>query len=110
MLVLTGPPKVEGVIFGNNIVKNDRIHQEIKWNEPVLRHNKFPEYTIWYADSRRDRSEPSSVPNITLQLNFSTTNITYYIRVAVQSTGDQKRGDFSAPVNITYTSEFVCRT
>ena len=106
MLVLTGPPKVEGVIFGNNIVKNDRIHQEIKWNAPVLRHNKFPEYTIRYAGSR----EQSSVPNTTLQLNFSTTNITYYIRVAVRSTGDQKRGDFSAPVNITYTSELVCRT
>ena len=110
MLVLTGPPKVEDVIFGNNIVKNDRIHQEIKWNAPVLRHNKFPEYIIRYAGSRRDQSEQSSVPNTTLQLNFSTTNITYYIRVAVRSTGDQKRGDFSDPISITYTSEFACRT
>ena len=109
MLVLTGPPKVEGVMFGNNIVKNGRIHQEIKWNEPVLRYNEFPKYTIRYADSRRDRSEQSSVPNITLRLPFKTTNITYYIRVvvAVRSTGDQKRGDFSDPVSIAYTSEFT---
>ena len=96
-------------MFGNNIVKNGRIHQEIKWNAPVLRQNKFPEYTIRYADSRRNRSKQSSVPNTTLQLTFSTTNITYYIRVAVRSAGDQKRGDFSDPVSITYTSEFVCR-
>ena len=107
MLVLTGPPKVEGVMFGNNIVKDGRIRQEIKWNAPVLRQNKFPAYTIRYADSRRDRNEQSSVPNTTLQLTFSTTNITYYIRVAVRSTGDQKRGDFSDPVSITYTGEFT---
>ena len=107
MLVLAGPPKVEGVMFGNNIVRNGRIHQEIKWNLPVLRYNKFPKYIIRYAESRRDRSEQSSVPNTTLQLNFSTSNITYYIRVAVKSAGDQKRGDFSDPVSITYTSEFT---
>ena len=107
MLVLTGPPKVEGVMFGKNIVKNGRIHQEIKWNAPVLRHNKFPVYTIRYVDNHRDRSEQSSVPNTTLQLPFSTTNITYFIRVAVRSAGDQKRGDFSDPVSITYTSEFT---
>ena len=94
-------------MFGNNIVRNDRIHQEVKWNTPVLRYNKFPKYIIRYADSRRDRSEQSSVPNTTLQLTFSTTNITYYIRVAVRSAGDQNRGDFSDPVSITYTSEFT---
>ena len=109
MPVLTAPPKVEGVMFGNNVVKNGRIHQEIKWNVPVLRYNRFPEYILRYADSRRNRSKQSSVPNTTLQLPFSTTNITYYIRVAVRSAGDQKRGDFSDPVSITYTSEFVCR-
>ena len=92
-------------MFGNNIVKNGKIHQEIKWNVPVLRYNKFPEYTIRYAGSH----EHSSDPNTTLQLTFSTTNITYYVVVAVRSTGDQKRGDFSYPVSITYTSEFVCR-
>ena len=109
MLVLKGPTKVEGVMFGNNIVKNGRVYQEIKWNAPVLRYNKFPKYMIRYADSRRDRSEQSSVPNTTLQLTFSTTNITYYIRVAVRSAGDQRRGDYSHPVTITYTSEFTCR-
>ena len=109
MLVLKGPTKVEGVMFGNNIVKNGRVHQEIKWNAPVLRYNKFPKYIIRYADSRRDQIEQSSVPNITLQLTFSTTNITYYIRVAVRSAGDQKRGDFSDPISITYNSEFTCR-
>ena len=93
-------------MFGNNVVKNGRIHQEVKWNVPVLRYNKNPKYIIRYADSRRDRSEQSSDPNTTLQLTFSTTNITYYIRVAVRSAGDQKRGDFSDPVSITYTSKF----
>ena len=114
-LVLTGPPKVEGVMFGNNIVKNGRIHQEVKWNMPVLRYNEFPEYIIRYADSEREllsrNFELSSDPNITLQLNFSTTNITYYIVVAVRSTGMQRRGDYSNPVvSITYTSEFIMRT
>ena len=94
-------------MFGKNIVKNGRIHQEIKWNAPVLRHNKFPVYTIRYADSRRDQREQSFLPNTTLQLTFSTTNIAYYIQVAVRSAGDQKRGDFSDPVSITYTSEFT---
>ena len=111
MLVLTGPPKLEGVMLGTNIVKNGRIHQEIKWNAPVLRYNDFPEYIIRYADSLRalfdSRNVQSSVANSTLQLNFRTTNITYYIVVAVRSAGDQKRGDFSDPVSITYTSEFA---
>ena len=103
MLVLKGPPKVEGVMFGNNIVENGRIHQEVKWSAPVLRHNKFPKYTIRYADIH----EQSSVPNITLQLPFKATNITYYVVVAVRSSGKQKRGDYSDPVSITYTSEFT---
>ena len=107
MFALTGPPAVEGVMFGSNIVKNGKIHQEVKWNAPVLRFNKFPKYTIRYANSRRDRNEQSSVPNTTLQLPFKTTNITYYIRVAVRSAGDQKRGDYSHPVTITYTSEIT---
>ena len=94
-------------MFGNNVVKNGRIHQEIKWNAPVLRHNIFPKYIIRYVGSRRNRSEQSSIPNTTLQLTFSTTNITYYVVVAVKSTGDQERGDFSDPVSITYTSEFT---
>ena len=116
MLVLTGPPKVEGVRFGNNVVKNGRIHQEVKWNVLVLRYNAKPQYSIRYADSLRDlfdskRVQSSrSVVNSTLQLTFSTTNITYYIRVAVRSAGDQKRGDFSDPVSITYTSEFTWST
>ena len=105
MLVLTGPPKVEGVMFGNNIVQNGRIQQEIKWNAPVLRHNEFPKYIIRYAGSRRNWNEQSSVPNTTLQLPFKTTNITYYVVVAVRSAGKQKRGDYSDPVTITYTSE-----
>ena len=114
MLVLTAPPKVEGVMFGNNIVKNGRIHQEIKWNTPVLRYNEFPKYIIRYADSEDDlfirNFEFSSDPNITLQLAFSTTNITYYVVVAVWSAGKQRTGDYSNPVVITYTSEFIMRT
>ena len=114
IIVLTGPAKVEGVMFGNNIVKNDRIHQEIEWDMPELRYNEFPEYTIRYADSKEDlfrrKSEFSSEPNITLQLNFSTTNITYYVVVAVRPSGMQRRGDYSDPaVSITYTSEFIMR-
>ena len=50
MLVLTGPPKVEGVRFWKNVVKNGRIHQEVQWNVPVLRHNAKPQYIIRYAD------------------------------------------------------------
>ena len=101
-------------MFGNNIVKNDRIHQEIEWDIPELRYNEFPEYTIRYADSKEDlfrrKSEFSSEPNITLQLNFSTTNITYYVVVAVRPSGMQRRGDYSNPaVSITYTSEFIMR-
>ena len=115
MLVLTGPTKVEGVMFGNNVVKNGSIHQEIKWNMPVLMHNDFPEYIIRYADSEREllskNFEFSSDPNTTLQLNFTTTNITYYVVVAVRPTGMQRRGDYSNPaVSITYTSEFIMRT
>ena len=116
MLVLTGPPKVEGVMFGNNVVKNGRIHQEIKWNASVLRHNAKPQYIIRYAnDSNRVLSGSefgySSDPNTTLQLTFGTSNITYYVVVAVQPTGNQRRGDYSDPdVSITYTSEFMVRT
>ena len=114
IIVLTGPAKVEGVMFGNNIVKNDRIHQEIEWDMPELRYNEFPEYTIRYADSKEDlfrrKSEFSSEPNITLQLNFSTTNITYYVVVAVRPSGMQRRGDYINPVSITYASEFITRT
>ena len=114
MLALTGPPKVEGVMFGNNIVKNGRIHQQIKWNAPVLRYNEFPEYIIRYADSERKLLsgifEFSSDPNTTLQLNFRTTNITYYVVVAVRPSGMQRRGDYINPVSITYASEFITRT
>ena len=114
MLVLTGPPKVEGVMFGNNIVKNGSIHQEIKWNMPMLRYNEFPEYIIRYADSDREllsrNFEFSSDPNTTLQLKFRTTNTTYYVVVAVRPAVMQRRGDYSNPVSITYTSEFIMRT
>ena len=101
-------------MFGNNVVKNGRIHQEIKWNVPVLRYNEFPEYTIRYADSLRELLSGNikfrSNPNTTLQLNFRTTNITYYVVVAVRSTVNQRRGDYSNPVvSITYTSEFIMR-
>ena len=100
-------------MFGNNIVKNGRIHQEIKWNVPVLRHNEFPKYIIRYAESERELSRNfnfSSDPNTTLLLNFSTSNITYYVVVAVRPSGNQSRGDYSNPVVITYTSEFIMRT
>ena len=111
MLVLTEPSKVGGVMFGNNVVKNGRIHQEIKWNTPVLGYNEFPKYIIRYADSEKELLsgifEFSSDLSTTLQLNFRTTNITYYVVVAVRSAGKQRRGDFSDPVSITYTSEFT---
>ena len=101
-------------MFGNNIVKNGRIHQEVKWNMPVLRYNKFPEYIIRYADSLRELLSGNikfrSNPNTTLQLNFRTANITYYVVVAVRPSGMQRRGDYSDPVvSITYTSEFIMR-
>ena len=109
MRALTGPPAVKGVTFGNNIVKNGKIHQEIKWNTPVLRYNAKPQYIIRYADSLRDLFDSKSVQSKlnSTQLTFSTTNVTYYVVVAVRSAGDQKRGDFSDPVSITYTSEFT---
>ena len=111
MLVLTGLPKVEGVMFGNNAVKNGSIHQEIKWTAPVLNHSVFKHYIIRFADSlqallnKRSNREESEQSNTTLQLDFSTSNITYYVRVALKPTKD--RGDFSDPVSITYTSEYL---
>ena len=111
MLVLTGPPKVEGVRFWKNVVKNGRIHQEVQWNTPVLRHNAKPQYIIRYADNSSKVFSDSKVnynsePNITLQFTFGTSNITYYVVVAVRHTGEQGRGDYSDLVGITYTSEF----
>ena len=100
-------------MFGNNKVKNGKIHQEVKWNVPALRYNKFPKYIIRYSERnpdlfrRKTEFEYSSEPNTTLHLNYGTTNITYYVVVAVRSAGKQKRGDYSDPVNITYTSEFT---
>ena len=101
-------------MFGNNIVKNGRIHQEIKWNVPVLRHNANPQYFIRYAtDSSRvlsdSKFEFSSDPNITLQLTFGTSNITYYVVVVVRSTEEQGRGDYSDIISIAYTSEFITK-
>ena len=115
MLVLTGPPKVEGVRFGNNIVKNGSIHQKIKWNAPVLRYNAKPQYLVRYAnDSSRvlfgSKVNYNSDPNTTLQLTFGTSNITYYVAVAVRPTEEQGRGDYSDLVSIAYTSEFIMRT
>ena len=115
VLVLTGPPKVEGIMFGNNVVKNGRIHQEIKWNVPVLRYNAKPRYIIRYAnDSSRvfsgSKFEYSSDPNTTLQFTFGSSNITYYVAVAVRSTEEQQRGDYSDIISIAYTSEFIMRT
>ena len=110
-IVLAGPPKVKGVMFRKNIVKNGKIHQEIKWNVPVLRHNAYPKYIIKYADNHKDilkrHTQHSSESNATLQLTFYRSNITYYVAVAVKSTKEQKRGDYSDPVRITYTSEFM---
>ena len=101
-------------MFGNNIVKNGRIHQEIKWNVPVLRYNAKPQYLVRYAnDSSKvlsDSFQFSSDPNITLQLPFGASNITYYVVVAVRPTEEQGTGDYSDLVTIAYTSEFITRT
>ena len=111
MYACTGPPKVEGVMFGNNIVENGRIHQEIKWNVPLLRYNVFQHYIIRFTDSlqallnKMDNRAESEQLNTTLQLDFHSSNITYYVHVAVKST--KERGDFSDPVSITYTSEYT---
>ena len=111
MLVLTGPAKVEGVMFGNNVVKNGKIRQDITWNVPVLRYNVFEHYIIRFADSLQallnkvDNRIDSPESNTTLQLDFRTSNITYYVHVAVKST--KGKGDFSDPVTITYTSEYT---
>ena len=115
VLLYTAPPKVEGVMFGNNIVKNGRIHQEVQWNVPVLRYNSDPQYLIRYAnDSSRvlsdSKFEFSLDPNTTLQLTFGSSNITYYIVVEVKHTEVQGRGDYSNSVSITYTSEYIMRT
>lgn len=112
MFALTGPPKVEGVVFGNSMVKNGKIYQEIKWNLPVLSYNVIPQYVIRYGVTQRDfinKSQRtfSSESNATLRLHFSTSNITYYIAVAVRSSQGQRRGDYSDPVSITYTSEYI---
>ena len=102
---------MEGVAFGNNTVKDGKICQEVKWNALVLRHSTFQKYRIRYGVSARlSNSNPhrdSSEAKTTLELNFNTSNITYYVRVAAIST--QKRGDFSDPIAIAYTSEFIWR-
>ena len=99
-------------MFGNNIVKNSRIHQEIKWNVPVLRYNAKPQFFVRYAkDSIRLFSDSkvnySSDQNTTLQLTFGTSNITYYVAVAVRHTAEQGRGDYSDIISIAYTSEYI---
>ena len=108
-LVLAGPPKVEGVTIRNNTVKDGKICQEVKWNALVLRYSKILKYRIRYGVSARlSNSNPhrdSSEAKTTLELNFNTSNITYYVQVAVKST--QKRGDFSDPIAIAYTSEYI---
>ena len=102
-------------MFGNNVVKNGRIHQEIEWNEPVLRYNAKPQYLVRYGnDSSRvlsdSKFEFSSEPNTTLQFTFGASNITYYVAVAVRHTEEQGRGDYSDLVSIAYTSEFIIRS
>ena len=102
-------------MLGKNIVKNGRIHQEIKWDAPVLRYNAKPQYSIRYANNSNNLLSDSKVnyssdPNTTLQLTFGTSNITYYVVVAVRHTDNQERGDFSDTGSITYTSEFIMRT
>ena len=102
-------------MFGNNIVQNGRIHQEVKWNAPVLKYNAKPMYLIQYADDSSrvlsdSKFEFSSDPSTTLQLTFGTSNITYYVVVAVTQTAEQGTGDFSDLVSIAYTSEFIMRT
>ena len=102
-------------MFGSNIVKNGRIHQEVKWNITVLRYNSDPQYFIRYANvSSRVLSDSkfknSSEPNTTLELTFGTSNITYYVVVAVRHTEEQGTGDYSDLVSITYTSEFIMTT
>ena len=100
---------MEGIMFGNNVVQNGKIRQVVTWNVPVLRHSVFEQYIIRFADSlqtllnKRSNRIESPESNTTLQLDFSTSNITYYVRVALRST--KGRGDFSDPVSITYTSE-----
>ena len=110
-LVLTGPPKVEGVTFGNNTVKDGKIRQEVKWNALELRHNTFQQYRIRYGVSarlsNRDPHKDSLESKTTLELNFSTSNITYYVQVAVKPMKNMFRGDFSDPIGITYTSEYI---
>ena len=111
----TAPSKVEGVMFGNNIVENGSIHQEVKWNVSVLRYNAEPWYFIRYADDSNrvfsdSEFEYSSDPNTTLQLTFGSSNITYYVAVAVRSAEEQGTGDYSDTVSIAYTSEFIMRT
>ena len=74
----------------------------------------MPQYLVRYADdSNRVLSnsniEFNSKPNTTLQLMFGTSNITYYVAVAVRQTEEQGRGDYSDTVSITYTSEFIIR-
>ena len=102
---------MEGVMFGNNIVENGKIRQDVTWNVPVLRHNVFEQYIIRFADSLQallnkiDNRIDSPESNTTLQLDFHSSIITYFVRVAVKSR--KGRGDFSDPASISYTSEYL---
>ena len=90
---------------------NGKIHQDITWTATELNHSTIEKYKIRYGvgafpsttDPNRDSSETS---NTTLMFNFNTSNITYYVQVAVKPM-NRPRGDFSDPVNMTYTSELT---
>ena len=104
---------MEGVTFGNNTVKDGKIHQEVKWNALELRHNTLQKYRIRYGVrtrlSRIDPHKDSSESHTTLELNFNTSNITYYIQVAARSTQNNFTGIFSDLVSRTYTSTSIWR-
>ena len=90
---------------------NGWMGSEVRWIVPVLRCNAKPQYLIRYADDSSrllsvSEFKYSSVPNTTLQLMFGSSNITYYVAVAVRRTEEQGRGDYSDFVVIAYTGEF----
>ena len=105
---------MEGVTFGNNTVKDGKIHQEITWSAIKLNQSTFQKYIIRYSVSaflsrETETNKESSKSNTTLMFSFNTSNITYYVQVAVRPQNIQLRGDYSDPVQIAYTSELIWR-
>ena len=107
---LTGPTKVENVIFGRTRVTNNIIWQDMSWSTVQL-HNGEPIYLIKYNISTKRgtaiNSARSNANSYTLKVKVPTSKTTLTVWVAaIRRKPPHNHGDFSDPQSITYTSMF----